>query len=37
MNMLYSLGGAFIALLLFYTTSELCPFAFDAEGYAKEE
>ena len=36
-NMLYSLGCCFVALLLFYATSELCPFAFDAESYAKEE
>ena len=37
MNMLYGLGYCFVALLLFYLTSELCPFAFDAESYAKEE
>ena len=36
MNILYSLVGLFIALLLFFLTSELCPFAFDAESYAKE-
>ena len=36
MDILYSLGGLFIALLLFFLTSELCPFAFDAESYAKE-
>ena len=36
MDILYSLSGLFIALLLFFLTSELCPFAFDAESYAKE-